>query len=90
MPYQEKIQPHDLAKGFELAIKEKVSERFSVPLENLSLLLDDEDGVYISREDPDTLCCLVVDQKSGFLYVVTGKLGADQKQLETLKADVVS
>lgn len=87
---KEKTQPHDIAKIFESAIRDKVSEKFSTSLEDLSLLLDDEDGVYVSQEDPDTLCCFVVDQKSGFLYLVTGKLDSDRKQLENLKADIVS
>jgi hypothetical protein len=88
--YKEKIQPHDLAKSFESAIKSKVSERFPTSSEDLSLLLDDEEGAYMSQEDPDTLCCFVVDRKNGFLYLVTGRFDIDRKQLENLKADIVS
>lgn len=82
--------PHELARTFEAQIKNTVSEKFSVPLDDLNLLLEDEDGVYLSREETGTLCCLVVGQKNGFLYLVTAKIEEGGKNLINLKSDIVS
>lgn len=84
------INPHKLAKYFESKIKEVVAEKFSVALDDLVLLLEDEDGVYLSQEEPDTLCCFVVGQKNGFLYLVIGKIEAGGESLSDLKSDIIS
>ena len=87
---QKIINPHELAKFFEFQIKEVVAEKFSVSPDDLSLLLEDKDGVYLSQEEVNTLCCLVVGQKNGFLYLVTGKVEEDGKSLTNLKSDIIS
>lgn len=87
---QKTINPHELAKIFESQIKGVVSEKFSILTDDLALLLEDKDGVYFSQEEPDTLCCFVVGQKNGFLYLVTGKIEAGGKSLTNLKSDIVS
>ncbi len=87
---QKNINPHELAKIFEPEIKRVVAGKFSVASDDLILLLEDKGGVYISKEEEDTLCCFVVDQKNGFLYLVTGKIEEGGKNLSNLKSDVVS
>jgi hypothetical protein len=82
--------PHELAKKFESQIKEVIAKKFSVAPENLSLLLEDKSGVYLSEEDPNTFCCLVVGQENGFLYLVTAKVKEDGKILDNFKTDIVS
>lgn len=84
------INPHELAKTFIAQIKRVVAEKFSIPPDDLALLLEDKDGVYLSREESDTLCCFVVGQKNGFLYLVTGKIEESGKSLTNLKSDIVS
>jgi hypothetical protein len=84
------INPHELAKKFERQIKEVVSKKFSVALDDLSLLLEDREGVYLSKEESDTLCVFVVGQKNGFLYLVTAKIGANGDGLDAFKSDIVS
>lgn len=87
---QKKINPHELAKSFEPQIKEVVAEKFSISPDDLALLLEDKDGIYLSQEEPNTLCCFVVGQKNGFLYLVTGKIEESGKSLTNLKSDIVS
>ena len=87
---KETINPHELAKTFESQIKGVIAEKFSVALDDLTLLLEDKDGVYLSQEEPDTICCLVVGQKNGFLYLVTAKVEEGGKSLTNLKSDIVS
>jgi len=87
---QKTISPHELAKFFESQIKGVIAEKFSISPDALALLLEDKDGVYLSREESDTLCCFVVGQKNGFLYLVTGKIEESGKSLTNLKSDIVS
>jgi hypothetical protein len=87
---QKTINPHELAKTFESQIKGVVAEKFSVSPDELELLLEDKDGVYLSQEEPGTLCCFVVGQKNGFMYLVTGKIDEGGRNLTNLKTDIVS
>lgn len=80
--------PREFAQAFEKEIKEKVETRFSVPHDQLTLLMNDEDGVYFSEEQPDTFCCLVVGN-NGFLYLVTAHVD-EEGTLSDFKADIVS
>lgn len=87
---QKAISPHGLAKTFESKIKGVVAKKFSVAPDDLDFLLDDKDGVYFSEEEANTLCCFVVGQKNGFLYLVTGKIEDGGKNLTNLKSDIIS
>ena len=87
---QKTISPHELAKTFVAQIKGVVAEKFSISPDDLALLLEDKDGVYLSKEEPDTLCCLVVGQKNGFLYLVTAKITGGGGSLDNFKCDIVS
>ena len=87
---QKTIDPHEFAKSFESQLKGVVAKKFSTIPEELTLLLGDKDGAYLSQEEPDTLCCFVVGQKNGFLYLVTGKIEVGGKSLTNLKSDIVS
>lgn len=87
---QKLTNPHGLAKVFESQIKDVIARKFSVEPRDLALLFEDKDGVYLSQEEPDTLCCLVLGQKNGFLYLVTGKLEEDGQKITNLKTDIVS
>jgi hypothetical protein len=84
------LSPHELAKKFEAQIKGVVVEKFSPKAEDLSLLLEDKVGVYLSKEEPDTLCSFVVDQKGGYLYMVSAKMEDNGKQLINFKCHIVS
>lgn len=88
--YTKEMNPHELAKKFESQIKEAVVKKFSVASEELSLLLEDKDGVYLSQEEADTLCCFVVGEKNGYLYLVTAKMTEDGLILTDFKSDIVS
>lgn len=87
---QRNIDPHEFARTFESQIKRVVSEKFSVPEDELELLLEDENGVYMSQEETDTLCCFVIGQNNGFMYLVTGKINEDKQTLTDLKTDILS
>ena len=86
----QKINPHELARSCEYQIKEVIAKKFSVSPDELELLLGDKDGVYMSQEEPNTLCCLVVGRKNGFLYLVTGKIEENGKSVTGLKTDIIS
>jgi len=83
------IPPRELANKFELKIRGAVAKKFASDERYLSLL-EDEDGVYWSQEEPGTLCCLVVGEKDGHLYLVTSRLAEDGKNLSDFKCDVIS
>ncbi len=87
---QEKIKPHELAMNFEFQIKEVISNKFSIPLDDLELLLNDEDGVYLSDEEIDILCCFALGTKNGHMYLATGKIGSEGKSVSDIKADIIS
>ena len=87
---QKTADPGELAKMFEPRIKRVISEKFSVAPDDLETLIKDKDGAYLSKEEADTLCCLVVGRKSKFLYLVAGKIAKDGKDLTNLRADIVS
>jgi len=82
--------PHELARKNEVLIKETVNKKFGVQPEALSLLLEASDGVYFSEEESDTLCCLVVDNKGGLLYLVSGKMDPDKKEMRDFKCDILA
>lgn len=84
------LSPYELAQAFTSKIKGIIAEKFSLASEDLSLLLEDKDGVYVSKEEPDTLCCLVLGEKNGYLYLVTAKMTEGGKSLDTFKCDVIS
>lgn len=87
---QKNINPRELAKSFELQIKEVVAKKFSISPNELTALLEDEDGVYLSQEEPNTLCCFVMGQKNGFLYLVKSKIEKNGKGLTNFKSDIIS
>ena len=87
---KETIHPHELAEKFEHQIKETIANKFFVALEELSILSSDKEGVYLSEKEPNTLCCFVVGEKNGFLYLVTAKIEEDGKNLNNFKSDIVS
>jgi hypothetical protein len=84
------ISPHELAEKFEHEIKEAITKRFSVDGRYLSLLLQDEEGVYWSQEEAGTLCCLVVGEKDGHLYLVTAEMTEDRQGLGNFRSDMIS
>lgn len=84
------MKPHKLAKQFESKIKDTVANKFSVAPEELLPLFKDASGVYLSKEEPDTLCCLVLGQANGFLYLVTAKIENGGQRLNNFKSDIMS
>ena len=81
---------HNLAEKFEKHIKESIAQQFSDSADALVLLTDKKDGVYVSREDPATFCCLAVGKQSKFLYLVTATIGDDYQELSNFNAKVVA
>lgn len=87
---EKKNNPHELAKKFEVEIKETIIKNFTVPSEELTILFDDEAGIYLSKKEPNTLCCLVVGEKDGHLYLVTAEIEKDNKGLGNFKTRIIS
>lgn len=87
-PLQKK--PHDLARENEELLKKQLISKFSLTTEEVKLLLDEEDGVYWSEENPELLCCLAVGTQDGFLYLVTGEVDAKDMSLKNLQCDIVA
>ena len=71
---------HKLAEQYEAQIKETIAERFFDSVDELTLLTDREEGVYISEVDPSVLCCLVVGTRSGLLYKVMANIDENHKE----------
>lgn len=88
-PYNN-IDPYKIAEAFKLQIKETIAVEYSVPADDLMLLLDNKEGAYLSQEDPGAFCCFVVGKKNGFLYLVSGKIEKNGENLTNLKAGIVS
>jgi len=80
--------PYTLANKFAPEILGAVSAEFNL-MEEVSLLSEDESGIYMSKEEPDMLCCLVLGNKNGHLYLVTGKVSTDGKVLSDFKTAVI-
>ena len=89
MPKKDLITPRQIAKKSEDKIKKSIVDKFSVSPDDLSLLLEDEEGVYLSREEKNTLCSLVV-AKNGNLFLVTGRIEEKSQELRDIKCDVIS
>lgn len=82
--------PHELARQNEALIKEAIVKRFGALSGELMLLLSDKEGVYFSKEAPNTLCSLVSDEKRGFLYLVTCEVSPDHQELQNCKCDILA
>lgn len=87
---EKNLSPHELASKFQSQIKETVAQKFSLASGELSLLLGDTAGVYISQEEPGTLCCLVVSQQNGHLYLVAAEIEKNGSILSNFRSDVIS
>ena len=83
------LSPHDLARRFEIDFKNIVIKKFSELQENLLLLVDDSDGVYISEEDQNLLCCLITSTGTGHLYLATAVTDKNGN-LSNFLADVIA
>ncbi|MBI3632070.1 MAG: hypothetical protein HY225_01320 [Candidatus Vogelbacteria bacterium] len=81
---------HELARKYEPMIKGTVMKKFEVDPAELSLLLDDQAGVYLSKEERDTLCSFVLGKKNGHMYLVAAKIEDDGRSLCSFKCDIVS
>jgi hypothetical protein len=82
--------PNELASEYEPAITVSTGRRSSLLFRILSsLLLEDEDGAYWSREEPGTLCVLVLGQENGHLYLVTGRWDEEQGCLQDFKCGML-
>ena len=81
--------PHGLASEYESAITSALATEFSLIPDTLSLLLEDEDGAYWSREESGTLCVLVLGQENGHLYLVTGRWDEEQGCLGDFKCGML-
>ncbi len=91
MNQNNEVSLHRLVENFEQQIKEAITNKFSgTTADDLRLLTDKEDGVYISKADPGTLCCLVVGLKDKFLYLVTADISREKTALKYFNAMIVS
>jgi len=84
------IEPRELAKKFEIEIKDYVAKKFAINQSELSLLLEDEQGAYFSKQEPNSLCIFVVGVKNGYLYLVTAELEGGGQGLLKFKSEIVS
>lgn len=87
---QKILNPYQLAKNFESQIKDTIVKKFSVPSNQLKLLLEFDHGVYLSQEEINTLCCFVLGEENGFLYLVTGEIDKDGETLTNFKTSIIS
>lgn len=71
---------HKLAEQYETQIRETAAEKFFDAVDELRLLTDQEEGVYISEVDPSVLCCLVVGTRSGLLYQAMANYDENHKE----------
>ncbi len=71
---------HKLAEQYETQIKEAIAERFLDSVDELRLLTDQEEGVYISEVDPSVLCCLVIGTRSGLFYQAMANIDENRKE----------
>lgn len=83
------ITIYELVENHNQQIKEAITKRFLADSDDLFILSEDKDGVYLSEEDLNMLCCLVVDKKNGFLYVVTSNIKNDGENLENFQSAIV-
>jgi hypothetical protein len=74
------LTPHVLAKKYEICIKNTINEIYNVSQEQLTILWNEEKGVYFSEQKQNVFCCLVVCE-DGYLYLVTAKLNNDGQKL---------
>ena len=81
---------HTLAEQYEAQIKEAITEKFSVPADELRLMTDQEEGVYISEVDPSALCCLAVGGGTGFLYRVIANIDENHETLTDFVAGIIA
>ncbi len=81
---------HEVAGKYETQIKGAITEKYLVPPTELTVLMDDENGVYVSEKEPNTLCSLVTGDENGLLYVVSAKMQANGDELSDFKADIVA
>ena len=82
--------PYDWVQLYRAEIEQCLESCFSVPADELALLLEEKDGAYWSEKEPNTLCCLVVGKKNGLLYLVTGEAGIDRKNIQNFKCSIVA
>lgn len=82
--------PHELARRNEALIKETIVKKFGLLSSELTLLSSDQEGVYFSKEVPNTLCSLVSDEKHGFLYLVTCEVDPVSQELQNCKCDILA
>lgn len=80
---------HKLAEQYEAQLKEAITEQFSVPAEELTLLTDRKRGVYISKVDPSAFCCLTVGE-DGFLYQAIANIDENYETLTDFTANIVA
>ena len=80
----------ELAKKFESEIKAAIETKLGVSSNELALLLEDKEGIYLSKEQANTLCCFVIGQENGFLYLVTAAIQNNGEVLDDFKVAVVS
>ncbi|MCK5096023.1 MAG: hypothetical protein KAR24_01570 [Candidatus Pacebacteria bacterium] len=81
---------HALASQYETQIKDTIVQRFGVEPQDLRVLLEEEQGVYMSNKDPERICCLVVGISSGLLYLVSAKVVGDGDKPQDFLADVIA
>lgn len=83
-------QPHQLARWHEAEIKAAIMAKYETSSEELTLLLDEEAGVYWSREEPNTLCCFVLGEADGYLYLVAATIEEGGARLGDFKSDIIA
>ncbi|MEI7498384.1 MAG: hypothetical protein WCK11_03825 [Candidatus Falkowbacteria bacterium] len=88
--FEQVVDPHSIARSFNRDLIGAISDKFNVDPDDLSLMLDDLSGVYLSAEKNDTLCCLANGKKNGHIYLVTATIQKNGQELADLKSDIIS
>ena len=90
MENQKKEQLRNIVIKYQPEIVALISQKYSVAQEDLAVLIDDESGIYLSQEEKETLCTLVLSNNNGYMYLVSAKLNEDSNTLSDFRSDVVA
>lgn len=90
MENQKKEQLRNIVATYQPEIVTLISQKYSVASEDLTVLIDDESGVYLSQEENETLCALVLDNNNGYMYLVSAKYNEAEGSLSNFRSDVIA
>ncbi|OGZ10504.1 MAG: hypothetical protein A3D65_04155 [Candidatus Lloydbacteria bacterium RIFCSPHIGHO2_02_FULL_50_13] len=90
MENQKKEQLRNIVRMYESEITTLISQKYSVDTKDLVVLINDESGIYLSKEEKDTLCTLVLNNENGYMYLVSAKYNEEENTLSDFRSDVIA